>query len=361
MGGDEIKFELPRNIEHYLAALSKVCAREGHKQIQEIIVNSQIRVHEGYSYDGWDGGTHGHAIYLTVPEALYLSVVEQRNDYQVQIRDGINKIHNIPNEFIEQVFLEMEIATEHDWRKQSGLLLTGKRIVLPDAENRIWGDNGYRVFLSHIAEVKKDTAALKKELELFGISCFVAHEDIRPTKEWQSEIEIALSSMDALVALLTDKFHDSFWTDQEVGFAFGRGVPILSVKLGMNPYGFIGKFQALSCSWNKAALEIVKILVKHDQMLNAYIKAVQNCTSFDHGNSLAKVLPSLQNLSDQQVSLLISAYHENGQLRGSFGFSGGNRRHYGDGLASHLSRLTGQNYRVSSSGDEIELRRSSPR
>ncbi len=29
--------------------------------------------------------------------------------------------------------------------------------------------------------------------------------------------------MDALAALLTTDFHDSNWTDQEVGFAIGRG------------------------------------------------------------------------------------------------------------------------------------------
>ena len=63
------------------------------------------------------------------------------------------------------------------------------------------------------------------------MSCFVAHVDIHPTKEWQDEIESALSSMDGFVALLTDKFHESDWTDQEVGFALARGVPIIAVRL----------------------------------------------------------------------------------------------------------------------------------
>ena len=117
MSGHETNFELPMNIEHYLALLSKMYGQEGHKQLQEIIVNSQIRVHEEWSYDNWDGGTHGHALFLTVPEALYFSLVKQRDDLQIQIRDDINKLHNIQNEFIEKVFLEMEIAKEQDWRK----------------------------------------------------------------------------------------------------------------------------------------------------------------------------------------------------------------------------------------------------
>ena len=86
---------------------------------------------------------------------------------------------------------------------------------------------------------------LKDELAIFGVSCFVAHKDIQPTKAWQDEIERALANMDGFVALMTVDFHDSDWADQEVGFALARGVPIIAVRLGRNPYGFIGKFQGL--------------------------------------------------------------------------------------------------------------------
>lgn len=355
MSSANSKYELPRNIGHYLAVLSKLYAKEGEKQKQEIIVNSQVRVHEVWSHDNWNGGTYGHALYLVVPEALYLGLVRHKDDLQNKIKEDINKVHHVQNEFIEEVFLEMEVADDKDWRKESGLLLSGKRVVPPDAERRIWGDEGFRLFLSHKAEVKTQAAELKKHFQLLGVSCFVAHEDIHPTKEWQNEIENALDSMDALVALMTEGFHDSLWTDQEVGFAFGRGVPIVSVKLGRDPYGFIGKFQALSCSWDTAAKEIVKILIKHDQMLNAYIKVAQNCHSFDHGNVLAEILSSIEKLSEQQASNMVSAYNENGELRGSFGFNGSKPRYHGDGLATHLSRLTGHTYRVLPSG-EIKIK-----
>jgi hypothetical protein len=354
MSNHESKFELPKNIERYLSAISKLYAQQGKKQHQAIIVNSQVRVNEGWSYDNWNGGTYGHALYLVIPETLYLSVVKNKDEIQRQIKEDINKFHNVQNEFIAEVFLEMEIADEQDWRKESGLLMVGNRVVAPEAENRVWGDEGYRLFLSHKNEVKKETAKLKETLKLFGISGFVAHEDIHPTKEWQDEIENALFSMDAFVVLMTEGFHDSDWTDQEVGVAFGRGVPIISVKLGKDPYGFIGKFQALSCSWDNSAKEIVKILVKHDKMLNAYIKAVENCYTYEHGNTLAEILPYIDNLSDQQVKRLISAFNENGQVRDSFGFNGKMPHRYGNGLAYHLSRLTGRTYRLSRLG-KIEV------
>ena len=241
----------------------------------------------------------------------------------------------------------MEVTDEQDWRKESGLLLAGKRVISPDVAIRIWGNKGYRVFLGHKAEVKKETADLKENLKLFGISCFVAHEDIHPTREWQNKIENALYSMDAFVALMTEGFHDSYWTDQEVGFAFGRGIPIVSIRLGKDPYGFIGKFQALSCRWDTAAKKIAKILVKYDRMLNAYIAAVQECSSYDHGNTLSQILPSIERLSDQQATNLASAFNENGQARDSFGFNGKKPHLYGEGLVPHLNRLTGKEYRLS--------------
>jgi hypothetical protein len=355
MSGQESNFELPRNIEQYLAALSTMYGQEDQKQLQEIIVNSQIRIHEEWSYDRWDGGIYGHALYLTIPETLYLSLVKKRDDLQEKIREDINKIHNIRNEFIEQVFLEMGISEERDWRRESGLLLTGKRIILHEVENRIWGSKGYRLFFSHKSEVKKETADLKNSLKPFGVSCFVAHEDILPTKEWQNEIENALFSMDAFVALMTERFHDSDWTDQEVGVAFGRGVPIIIIKLGKDPYGFIGKFQALSCSWDKAAKEIVKILINQERMLNGYLEAVRDCQSFDHGNTLAEILPFIEKLSQQQANRLVSAFKQNGQVRSSYGFNGRKPNYYGMGLPFHLSGLTGKTYKLSYSGLEIEL------
>ena len=74
----ETTFKLPKNIDHYLATLSKMYGQEGHKQLQELIVNAQIRVHEEWSYDNWDGGIYGHALYLTIPESIYLGLVKQR-------------------------------------------------------------------------------------------------------------------------------------------------------------------------------------------------------------------------------------------------------------------------------------------
>jgi hypothetical protein len=283
-------------------------------------------------------------------------LVTERQDLQNEIKADINRIHNVQNEFIAEVFLEMEKVEDRDWRRESGVLQSRQRVITPTAAERIWSSGGYRVFLSHKAGVKKETSDLKEQLELYGVSSFVAHQDIYPTKEWQDEIENALASMDAFIALLTEDFHDSDWTDQEVGYALARGVPMIAVKLGKDPYGFIGKFQALACIWADAPLSLVKLLIKQPRMLEAYIRAVQKCKSFDQGNVLSKVLAHVDGLTEEQTRALVSAFNENGQLQGSFGFSGTWPSKFGPGLAAHLTRATGIEYGMTSSG-QINVRK----
>ncbi len=333
------KFQLPRQIEHYLATLSKVYAQQGNRQLQELLVNSQVRVDEGTSYDNWNGGISGHAIYLSVPEALYLTILPTVNDARNQIKEDLERLHNVKSEFFEDIFIEMEETKDQDWRKSSGLLIGNQRSISHVISERIWGKTGYRVFLSHRSDSKKETAKLKTELQLFGISAFVAHEDIHPTKAWQDEIDNALSTMDAFVALMTPDFHESEWTDQEVGFALARGVPMIAANLGRDPYGFMGKFQALPTDWLSAALDIAKILISNDRMVTAYIKALPNCPSYDDGNTLAKLLPKIEKLSISQIDQIIECYNSNNDIRGSYGFDGRRPVSYGPGLVHFLEYL----------------------
>lgn len=309
-----------------------------------MVVNSQVRVVEEWHFDNWNGGTVGHALYLTLPESLFLEASRDRDELQSAIASDLNQLHNIQGEYIAQVYLEMDLAEDGDWRQESGLLIATTKTVAPDSATRIWGDGGFRVFLSHKTEVKKQAAALKEGLKPFGVSLFVAHEDIHPTRAWMDEIENALHSMDAFVTAMTPGFHDSLWTDQEVGFALARGVPVIALRMGKDPYGFLGKFQALTTDWDHAPEGIVKLLINRDRMLSAYLQALRNCTSFNDGNVLARILPAIEKLTDQQIDEVVDAYNENGELQGSFGFNGGYPSQYGNGLVPHLNRLGGRRY-----------------
>jgi TIR domain len=109
-----------------------------------------------------------------------------------------------------------------------------------------WKDTkAFRLFISHISKDKQIATRLKDALAVHCIAGFVAHEDIHPTQLWQDEVERALQTMDALIAVHTVGFSASMWTQQEVGFALGRGTKVISFKMGEDPTGFIGKHQAL--------------------------------------------------------------------------------------------------------------------
>jgi len=156
------KFLLPGQIERHLAALSKLYELEGEREMQTLVVNAQTRVHEGWHYDNWDGGTYGHALYLLLPEQIYIKSVRNLEAIQSKILDDINKIHNVHREHISDVFIEMNAPENEDWRGKSGLLSVGRRSVSDQACKRIWEDGDFRLFLSHKTESKVETATLKE-------------------------------------------------------------------------------------------------------------------------------------------------------------------------------------------------------
>lgn len=154
-------------------------------------------------------------------------------------------LDNQSNEIILKIAQDLEIDTP-DLHISS---VSNNERTLP----RFWKDSSrFRLFISHLAKDKDKATRLKGTLEYYSISSFVAHEDIHPTLEWQTEIERGLYAMDAMVAIHTKGFSVSFWTQQEIGFALGRNIKVISLKMGENPTGFISKHQALTRRNRKA-------------------------------------------------------------------------------------------------------------
>lgn len=329
MAHAERQFRLPSRVDSYLATLNRVYEQSDQMLLREIVVNGLVSIHEGWDYDNWNGGTYGHAITLTVPEDIFLRAMDTRDEFQARISEDLNKLDNSQNEHVSQVFIEMR-PTDHDrWREESGVYRPpmASHAVPVDALERIWGSHRIRVFLSHKATVKVETSQLKQAFARCGIAAFVAHDDIEPTQEWQREIERALFSMDALVALLTSDFHDSNWTDQEVGVAIGRGVPLIAVRLGRDPYGLMGKGQGLGgCSWsdtNSIAIKSFHLLNKRladkSRLFECALAAYADSDSFaDSAWKVEHLLSSVQDLCSTQVERLLDAYRANDQNKNSF-------------------------------------------
>jgi hypothetical protein len=199
-------------------------------------------------------------------------------------------------------------------------------IVQPNVQAAFWKPDYFRLFLSHLAAHRKFAGELQQALEVYGIASFVAHKDIDPTAEWQNEIELALSTCDALLALLHPGFDDSNWTDQEIGFVMGRAMPVFSVTLGQTPYGFIGKTQAFNGTGKThlaLAGEIFDALRKNkqtqDKMAEIVVSLFENSSSFDVAKSRMTYLEEAPIWKPGFAKCIKDAAESNGQISSAWG------------------------------------------
>ncbi len=196
----------------------------------------------------------------------------------------------------------------------------------PRLEPLFWRKGMLRLFVTHLAAHRAFAADLQTELVQLGISCFVAHNDIEPALEWQAEIETALATCDALVALLHENFHASKWTDQEIGFAMGRGVPAFAIKFDEDPYGFIGRFQALN-GHDKTAGEIARELFdairKNKQterkMADALVGLFESSDTYAEAKARMNLLEGVTSWDPSFSTRIRSAVQSNSQISDSWG------------------------------------------
>lgn len=193
-----------------------------------------------------------------------------------------------------------------------------------DITPSFWGEGAFRLFVSHLADHKDEATKLKMMLNTFGISCFIAHRDIEPSMEWMDEIELGLRTCDALISLMRPGFHASKWTDQEIGCAMGRELLVFSVRLGEDPYGFIGRFQAIpDLPLPAMAAKIFEVLVTNKKTKKIMSRAILHQFSQSDTYALAKNnMDLIERLTywDQELErLILEAVTSNDQIRGSWG------------------------------------------
>jgi len=216
------------------------------------------------------------------------------------------------------------------WRFVSGLDPVTETATLASASTpdlvRLWGEGSPRVFLSHRADFKVEAKHLKDELAKWGATSFVAHEDIEPTRAWQTEIERALGSMDVLVALLTSGFRTSWWTNQEVGVSLGRGVPILCVRIDEDPPGFVGVPQAIPGT-GRPSSEVAKALVSvmsgqpglSNALMEGAVTRWESAKNFEEGIRAMGLLEACKTIPSELLSRIELAYATKDQLYNSTG------------------------------------------
>ncbi|MBI2650466.1 toll/interleukin-1 receptor domain-containing protein [Candidatus Woesearchaeota archaeon] len=194
-----------------------------------------------------------------------------------------------------------------------------------------------RVFVSYATEDRFLAVALKRELEDFGIDVFLAHEDITPTTDWQATILATLKQCDIFLPLLTNNFSKSPWTDQETGVAIATQKFIIPLKVNIDPYGFIGKYQAFKFGYETRELDngnyyydckdscrnIVNLILRHktlrENLKDCLIRVFANCVTFAEAKEKAELLGNFESFTEEQISEIIKVSVNNNQIHDSWG------------------------------------------
>jgi len=159
----------------------------------------------------------------------------------------------------------------------------------------------------------------------FHISVFLAHDDIRVSASWRKEILKSLRRCEIFVPILTEAFAKSNWTDQEAGYALGRGALIAPLKVDVDPYGFIGEFHARRLKSNSVVETCWAVLesLKNDSRLGEKIKEAGINVfllsgTFDDAYENLKKLMKLAPFDSAQTTTLFKEGSRNQNIYGSF-------------------------------------------
>jgi hypothetical protein len=185
----------------------------------------------------------------------------------------------------------------------------------------LWRPDHVRAFLSHISAKHGFVSEVNDELRQIGIDGFVAHVSIEPDAEWQEEIEHALRSCDVLVGLLDPGFSGSHWTQQEVGWALGRGIPVQMIRLGEDPVGFRANKQARTprkpTPWSVASSIAVGLSTNPTfgpTVVARLVRSLAEASSYYAGRDAAERLEEVGRLTEPVLDAIGDAYLKNDEL-----------------------------------------------
>lgn len=308
----------PDDLRPFRLALIKALKLKGLDTEASLVSGGALSI-SGWDHDNWNGGIDTWSIHIEITLEFFIEHESQINDYEKRILDASNLLFRGDEHSGISAISLVPITTSSS---------ADTAALVPEAFPAVepWKEGNYRLFISHCSSIKKEAKQLRDELGAYGVSAFVAHEDIKPTKIWLTEIEKALDSMDALVALLTPDFPNSEWCDQEVGIAIGKNKLLIPIRLGIDPYGFMGKYQGLAghgMSPGDLAKEILLILLYNPatkkKISEAVVARLVQSRSFIETKSNMALLEGFDMISEQQARQIAEGLNVNDQIYNAFG------------------------------------------
>lgn len=288
----------------YTKTIQKMLLRYD-KDLAAVFVDNNIE-EIWQDHDNWNGGIDTYLIKLNLPLEIYYKLKDSD-----RIEEAEGKILSFYKDMMkgeESIRLNgVAISPSDDSQVDFG----------SNCDDSMWKPGFFRLFISHVSKYKESASNLKNSLSVYGIDCFVAHEDITPSKEWEVEIENGLFTMDALCAIVVPEFSESRWCDQEVGIALGQHKLVISINKGENPYGFFGKFQALKAKpiSSDMAAEVWKAISNNERTKDLYSERLVGLLLNVKNNPICKVLfqvlDTYESIDKRHIENLHAHYNEN--------------------------------------------------
>jgi len=246
------------------ATVKQLLIAEGHNELAKTVIEENISIRK---VDNWNGGIF--EVVINIPVSIYA---------EWKLKDIIDYSRSIVLDAFNDASIDVGYESYRDviFCPSYDAKLETEMAVLSN-EVSSWTRGYFKLFISHLTDDKKIATQLKRRLNTIGISCFVAHEDIEPTKIWQDEIVKALKTADALCAIISPHFIESLWCDQEVGFGMGRDILCIPLIYDRDPYGLLGMMQGVKCgnkSANEVTLSIFDILCSNRKTKDVYSRDI---------------------------------------------------------------------------------------
>lgn len=324
---------LPTKVPQYLVRLQTAYAQKG-DPLGEIIAHSHYLCIEDTHYDSWNGGQYYHDVVLFLPlDQLGRIDIDDMEEVADSVRDKLNKCAaGFDNEFFNRV--RFELADEGDPEFEKAVPFSLNPPINPDTLS-FWKQGFARVFISHRDAHKAQARELSEALEDYGMACFVAHDTIQPRKLWRSEILKGLRTMEVMVVFLTDDFESSVYCNQEIGYAMGRGVPIIALKLGQkDPPGFVSEEQAARGAVDNGLAAAKKLfpligeaLKREGRMQEVLVANFAVSKSYTDAMARFKLMAThVEKLTTAQADQIAKASRTNNQISGSMYLMNSNNR-----------------------------------
>ncbi|WP_306548431.1 TIR domain-containing protein [Desulfobulbus sp.] len=244
-------------------------------------------------------------------------------DYSYCAAEVISDIFDSEPDLIDEIIdhFDIDLWYEQKYPEKYQRIFIENQI----AKAEFWNDGYLKLFISHLSSNKNRMSHIKRRLSKWGISSFIAHEDIEPSKEWRDEVEAGLDTMEVIAAVVEPGFKESDWCSQEVGYALGKKIDIIPIRAGLDPFGFFGKYQGIQAKGKlpeKVADEISNLLMKKPKHRDKLLRAMPK--SFSKLDSKEKIdffetLDSWGVVTDDQIKQLLEqsslSNHEKEKLK----------------------------------------------